>query len=84
MAKTNERKCYTYHIQLGLKNMNKATKTYCTLDQEETDTDLKKDRYVSFRLLISEVSELKTLAQAENKNVSRYIRSKIFSKKDAA
>jgi hypothetical protein len=65
--------------------MNEATKTYCTLDQQETDTDLKKkDRYVSFRLLISEVSELKSLAQAENKNVSRFIRSKIFSKKDAA
>jgi hypothetical protein len=64
--------------------MNKATKIYCTLDQEETDPDLKKDRYVSFRLLLSEVSELKTLAQAENKNVSRYIRSKIFAHKIAA
>ena len=64
--------------------MNKAAKTYCTLDQEKDDTDLRKDKYVSFRLLLSEVSQLKALAQAENKNVSRYIRSKIFSKKDAA
>ncbi len=65
--------------------MTKATKTYCTLNRVDTDTDLKKkDKYVSFRLLLSEVSELKSLAQAENKNVSRYIRSKIFSKKDAA
>ena len=65
--------------------MTEATTMYCTLDQEDPDTDLKKkDRYVSFRLLISEVAELKSLAQAENKNVSRFIRSRIFSKKDAA
>jgi hypothetical protein len=72
-------------IQLGLKKMTEAAKTYCTLNRVDTDTDLKKkDRYVSFRLLLSEAVELKSLAQAENKNVSRYIRSKIFSKKDAA
>ena len=65
--------------------MTEATTMYCTLDQEDPDTDLKKkDRYVSFRLLISEVAELKSLAQAENKNVSRYIRSKIFAHKIAA
>jgi len=61
-----------------------TTKTYCTLDQEKVETDCKKDKFVSFRLLLSEMSELKALAQAENKNVSRYIRSRIFSKKDAA
>ena len=64
--------------------MTKATKTYCTLNQDDTDTDRKKDKYVSFRLLLSEVSELKALAKSENKNVSRYIRSKIFAHKIAA
>ena len=64
--------------------MTKAAKTYCTLNRVDTDTDRKKDKYVSFRLLLSEAVELKTLAQAENKNVSRYIRSKIFAHKIAA
>lgn len=64
--------------------MTKATNTYCTIDQEDTDPDLRKDRYVSFRLLISEVEDLKSMAKAENKNVSRFIRSRIFSKKYAA
>jgi hypothetical protein len=63
--------------------MTEVTTMYCTLNRVDSDLK-KKDRYVSFRLLISEVSELKSLAQAENKNVSRFIRSKIFSKKDAA
>jgi hypothetical protein len=64
--------------------MIQATNTYCTLDQEETDLDRKKDKYVSFRLLLSEVEDLKSMAKAENKNVSRFIRSRIFSKKYAA
>lgn len=63
--------------------MTEATKMYCTLNRVDSDLK-KKDKYVSFRLLLSEVSELKSLAQAENKNVSRFIRSKIFVKKDAA
>ena len=65
--------------------MTQRTNTYCTLDQEEVDRDLKKkDRYISFRLLLSEVEDLKSMAKAENKNVSRFIRSRIFSKKYAA
>jgi hypothetical protein len=63
--------------------MTEVTTMYCTLNRVDSDLK-KKDRYVSFRLLISEVSELKSLAQAENKNVSRFIRSRIFVKKDAA
>jgi hypothetical protein len=65
--------------------MTQRTNTYCTLDQEEVDRDLKKkDRYISFRLLLSEVEDLKSMAKAENKNVSRFIRSKIFTNKIAA
>jgi hypothetical protein len=65
--------------------MTQRTNTYFTLDQEEVDRDLKKkDRYISFRLLLSEVEDLKSMAKAENKNVSRFIRSKIFTNKIAA
>ena len=65
--------------------MTKAANTQCTLDQEETETDLKKkDRYVSFRLLLSEVSELDAMAQSENLDRSKFIRSKIFAHKIAA
>ena len=64
--------------------MTQSMNTYCTLDQEEVDRDLRKDRYISFRLLLSEVEDLKSMAKAENKNVSRFIRSRIFSKKYAA
>jgi hypothetical protein len=35
-------------------------------------------------LLLSEVEDLKSMAKAENKNVSRFIRSKIFTNKIAA
>jgi hypothetical protein len=41
----------------------------------------KRDKYFKFRLLLSEVEELKSMAQDENQNVSRFIRSRIFSKK---
>ena len=44
----------------------------------------RKDKYISFRLLLSEIEDLKSMAQSENKNVSRFIRSRIFSQKDAA
>jgi hypothetical protein len=64
--------------------MTQRTNTYCMIDQEEIDPDLRKDRYVSFRLLLSEVEDLKSMAKAENKNVSRFIRSKIFTNKIAA
>jgi hypothetical protein len=64
--------------------MTKATNTYCTIDQDNNDPDLRKDRYISFRLLLSEVEDLKSMAKAENKNVSRFIRSKIFTNKIAA
>jgi hypothetical protein len=60
--------------------MTEATTIYCTLNRADTDLK-KKDRYVSFRLLLSEVAELKALAQAENENVSRFIRSRIFPTK---
>ncbi|BBC27233.1 hypothetical protein [Pseudanabaena sp. ABRG5-3] len=60
--------------------MPQAANTQVTIDQEVIDP--KKDKYVSFRLLLSEVSELKSMAQAENKNVSCYIRSRIFSPKN--
>jgi hypothetical protein len=67
------------------KKMTKATNTYCTLDQEDTDPDLKKkDRYISFRLLRKEVSELDAMAQSENLDRSKFIRSKIFTNKIAA
>ncbi len=65
--------------------MTQSMNTYCTLDQEEIDPDLKKkDRYVSFRLLLSEVVELDTMAQSENLDRSKFIRSKIFAHKIAA
>jgi len=64
--------------------MTQSMNTYCMIDQEEIDPDLRKDRYVSFRLLLSEVEDLKSMAKAENKNVSRFIRSKIFTNKIAA
>ena len=65
--------------------MNKAANTQCTLDQEETETDLKKkDKYISFRLLQKEVSELDAMAQSENLDRSKFIRSKIFAHKIAA
>jgi hypothetical protein len=57
---------------------------YCTIDQEDTDTDRKKDKYVSFRLLLSEVVELDAMAQSKNLDRSKFIRSRIFSKKYAA
>jgi hypothetical protein len=66
------------------KKMTKATNTYCRLDQEDTDPDLRKDRYVSFRLLRKEVSKLDAMAKSENLDRSKFIRSKIFSKKYAA
>ena len=66
------------------KKMNKATNTQCTLDQEEIDPDLRKDRYVSFRLLRKEVSELDAMAQSENLDRSKFIRSRIFDNKIAA
>ncbi len=64
--------------------MTKATKTYCTLNRVDPDTDLRKDKYVSFRLLLSEVSELDAMAQSENLDRSKFIRSKIFAHKIAA
>jgi hypothetical protein len=66
------------------KKMTKATNTYGEIDQAFGDLDRKKDKYVSFRLLLSEVEDLKSMAKAENKNVSRFIRSKIFTNKIAA
>lgn len=63
--------------------MTEATNTYCTVNRVDSDLK-KKDKYVSFRLLLSEVSELDAMAQSENLDRSKFIRSKIFSKKDAA
>jgi hypothetical protein len=60
--------------------MTEAANIYCTLNRVDPDLK-KKDKYVSFRLLLSEVAQLKALAQAENKNVSRFIRSRIFPTK---
>jgi hypothetical protein len=54
--------------------------TQSTIASEIVTTPIK-DKYVSFRLLLSEASELKSMAQAENKNVSRYIRSRVFPQK---
>ncbi|MCA2910191.1 MAG: hypothetical protein IM328_12695 [Microcystis sp. M034S1] len=64
--------------------MTQSMNTYGEIDQAFGDLDRKKDKYVSFRLLLSEVEDLKSMAKAENKNVSRFIRSRIFSKKYAA
>jgi Ribbon-helix-helix protein, copG family len=51
----------------------------------QVDGDLaKKDKYISFRLLLSEVSELDELAKKEKLDRSKFIRSRIFSQKDAA
>jgi hypothetical protein len=64
--------------------MTQSMNTYGEIDQAFGDLDRKKDKYVSFRLLLSEVEDLKSMAKAENKNVSRFIRSKIFTNKIAA
>lgn len=40
----------------------------------------KRDKYFKFRLMLSEVQELKKLAQAENLDPSKFVRSRIFSK----
>jgi hypothetical protein len=65
--------------------MTQRTNTYCMIDQEEIDRDLqKKDRYISFRLLLSEVVELDAMAQSKNLDRSKFIRSKIFTNKIAA
>jgi hypothetical protein len=61
--------------------MTQSMNTYGEIDQAFGDLDRKKDKYVSFRLLLSEVEDLKSMAKAENKNVSRFIRSKIFTNK---
>ena len=44
----------------------------------------KRDKYFKFRLLLSEVEELKELAKAENLDPSKFVRSRIFSKNIAA
>jgi hypothetical protein len=64
--------------------MTKATNTYCTIDQAFGDLDRKKDKYVSFRLLLSEVVELDAMAQSKNLDRSKFIRSRIFAHKIAA
>jgi hypothetical protein len=64
--------------------MTQSMNTYCTIDHAETDLDRKKDRYISFRLLLSEVVELDAMAQSKNLDRSKFIRSKIFNKKYAA
>jgi hypothetical protein len=40
----------------------------------------KRDKYFKFRLLPSEVTELKKLAKAERLDPSKFVRSRIFSK----
>ena len=55
------------------------------MEQELTRSKGKvKDKYVSFRLLLAEVEDLKSLAQAKNQNVSVFIREKIFARKTEA
>ena len=45
--------------------------------------DRKKDKYVSFRLMLSEIEELRIMAKANNQNISSFVRSRIFSHKRA-
>ena len=44
----------------------------------------KRDKYFKFRLLLSEVEELKEMAKAKDLDPSKYVRSLIFSKNIAA
>jgi len=44
----------------------------------------KRDKYFKFRLLLSEVEELKELAQAEDLDPSKFVRKLIFSKNQKA
>ena len=44
----------------------------------------KRDKYFKFRLLPSEVTELRELAKSENLDPSKFVRSKIFDTKRAA
>ncbi|MEA5487105.1 MULTISPECIES: plasmid mobilization protein [Pseudanabaena] len=44
----------------------------------------KRDKYFKFRLLLEEVQELKEMAKSENLDPSKFVRSRIFSQKDAA
>ena len=38
-----------------------------------------RDKYFKFRLMLSEVEELQKMAQAENLDPSKFVRSRIFS-----
>ena len=44
----------------------------------------KRDKYFNFRLLLEEVLELKEMAKAEKLDLSKFVRSRIFSKNIAA
>jgi hypothetical protein len=44
----------------------------------------KRDKYFKFRLLLSEVEELKELAKSEKLDPSKFVRRLIFSKNIAA
>ncbi|MFZ4728958.1 MAG: hypothetical protein ACOYMQ_09905 [Pseudanabaena sp.] len=59
------------------------TNTQSTIASEIVTTPIK-DKYVSFRLLLSEASELDAMAQSENLDRSKFIRSRIFTNKIAA
>ena len=43
----------------------------------------KRDKYFKFRLMLSEIEELQEMAQAENLDPSKFVRSRIFSHKRA-
>ena len=43
----------------------------------------KRDKYFKFRLMFSEIEELQKMAQAENLDPSKFVRSRIFSHKRA-
>jgi hypothetical protein len=64
--------------------MTQSMNTQGMFNQDFGDLDRKKDKYVSFRLLLSEVKDLDAMAQSENLDRSKFIRSRIFSKKYAA
>ena len=46
-------------------------------------TKQNRDKYFKFRLMMSEVEELQKMAQAENLDPSKFVRSRIFSHKRA-
>jgi hypothetical protein len=61
--------------------MTQSMNTYGEIDQAFGDLDRKKDKYVSFRLLLSEVEDLKSMAQEKSspKGAKSYVMARAFT-----